>query len=686
MCFKRQFAILPLLSALFCSLHASAYDFMVVAPSGQMLYYTITSNVEPFTVEVSCENAEWPLYYVSPSGAVTIPDTVTPIDYETGLRSDTTYTVTSLGVNLFYNCANITSVSIPSTVTTIAEGVFAGCTSLSHIDIPASVTTIGSRAFLACSSLTSFVWPSNVSRIEDRTFENCTVLSSITIPSSLTYIGTWAFLNCTGLDSLDLPNSVVSVGDRAFGGCTNITTPIYNNTVFAYYPIDYDTSYSIPEGIKTIVGWVFFSNTTIRNVVLPQSLEEIGSRAFYGCENLRTISIPDSVTTIGASAFDGCGGVTHITIGKSVITLGADTFWGCESVTAIEARPHTAPALGNQTVFDYVPISAIISIPCGSTASYMSRWSHFSFFEEPAMPLVTAVSSDLTKGSATVVRQPQCSDSLGVVSAYSNEGYSFYEWQDGNRENPRTVLVDHDTTLTAYFVENHTVLATSDNSEWGTAWGSGSYAHGDTATLLAVPQLGYVFVGWQDGSIDNPRNVVVLQDLSYTASFHSSDTVYVHDTTVVHDTIIVPPTLYTLNVYDAGHGIGVGNGTFLEGSFVEIAGLPDAGYRFARWSDGDISNPRIVQIESDMSFTAVFEPNDVSITEVEAGALSIGVNHDVVTVSDVLGMKVNIYDVTGKCLHSEISGASEKTYIMPSAGVYIFQVGTYGPKKVVVTK
>ncbi len=55
--------------------------------------------------------------------------------------------------------------------------------------------------------------------------------------------------------------------------------------------------------------------------------------------------------------------------------------------------------------------------------------------------------------------------------------------------------------------------------EGGTTQGSGNYAENAQVTISAIPSDTYKFMGWSDGSIDNPRTITLQSDSTITASF-----------------------------------------------------------------------------------------------------------------------------------------------------------------------
>ncbi|MCM8873410.1 MAG: InlB B-repeat-containing protein, partial [Paludibacteraceae bacterium] len=104
------------------------------------------------------------------------------------------------------------------------------------------------------------------------------------------------------------------------------------------------------------------------------------------------------------------------------------------------------------------------------------------------------------------------------LTATANEGYRFKGWSDGVMDASREITVTKDTSITANFVALYTIKALASASQ-GTVIGGGVYEDGETVTLVANPNPGYIFAQWVDGSDENPRNVTVDGDKTYTAYF-----------------------------------------------------------------------------------------------------------------------------------------------------------------------
>ena len=211
----------------------------------------------------------------------------------------------------FFDCLNLTSISIPNSVKVIGEWAFIDCSSLSNLVIPNSVTSIGAWAFDGCKSLRSFVIPDSVTSIGYGAFSYCSSLSSLVIPDSVTSIGDSAFEDCTSLSSLVIPDGVTSIGAWAFDRCSSLSSLV------------------IPDGVTSIRDYVFSGCSSLSNLVIPNSVTSIGDSAFSGCSSLSSLVIPDSVTCIGFGAFEGCSSLRDIVIPNSVNDIEDRAFEGC---------------------------------------------------------------------------------------------------------------------------------------------------------------------------------------------------------------------------------------------------------------------------------------------------------------------------------------------------------------------
>ncbi len=182
------------------------------------------------------------------------------------------------------------------------------------------------------------------------------------------------------------------------------------------------------------------------------------------------------------------------------------------------------------------------------------------------------------------------SNEIVTLTAIPNAGYEFVKWSDGFIDNPRKLTVTQDLSITAQFTATkHNVSALVNNSSWGSTSGGGNYKTDEVATLTATPAIGYRFVNWSDGNTDNPRQVTVKGDMTFIANFE--------------------PLVHLISVQSDNETMGsvTGTGNYKTRETITITALPNENYKFVRWSDGDVTNPRYIVVSQSLSLIATFE-------------------------------------------------------------------------------
>ena len=469
-----------------------AYSFSSTCESGQRLFYNITSNTEPYTVEVTKETDNYnPSYNTYPTGDLTIPSSVT--------HSGRTYSVTSIGDMAFSYCSGLTSVSIPNSITTIGYSAFWNCSGLPSVTIPSSVTSIGTSAFYGCNELTAVNYTGSIAQWCGIDFSNLDanplkfagnlyidneLVTDLVIPETITEIKPYTFCGATCLETIIIPNTVTDIGMGAVGvfwGCSGIvemTIPFVGNNASATSASASTLFGNIFDGGtysgSTMIRQHFSGGSNYKTYYIPSSLRSVtvtGGVLLYGafdyCTMLTSIKMPNSITNIGERCFYNCTGLTSITIPSSVTSIGDLAFSYCSGLTNIYANPTTPPTATTYAFSDinFTPIASLW-VPCGSIDAYLAAngWSQFGNVNERRAYMLNVSSENLQQGTAIITQQPDCSDGIAIITATPNDGYGFTGWNDGNTDNPRTIVVTTDTMFVATFTSLSNI-ETNINSE-----------------------------------------------------------------------------------------------------------------------------------------------------------------------------------------------------------------------------
>ena len=197
-----------------------------------------------------------------------------------------------------------------------------------------------------------------------------------------------------------------------------------------------------------------------------------------------------------------------------------------------------------------------------------------------------------------------------IIKATANveNHYHLASWSNGatvNTEDTIHVNVTKDSTVTANFaIDTYTIAATVSPANSGSVNGAGSYNHGATATLTAIPATGYHFVNWTKGGTP------VCTTATYTFTV-TNDSSFVANFAI--NTYTIAATVSPEN-----SGSVNGAGTYNHGETATLTAIPATGYHFVNWTKGGTpvctTATYTFTVTNDSSFVANFAINTYTLT------------------------------------------------------------------------
>ena len=377
----------------------------------------------------------------------------------------------------------------------------------------------------------------------------------------------------------------------------NWTFPVTESATYVGYfgsiPTYTIETAAVPETGGTVTGGgTFQENSSI-------TLEAIPNAGFYfdhwgdgNTENPRTITVTANATYTAYFTMDeySINVYANPTDGGAVSGTGTYHYGAEVEISATPAEGYNFAGWDDANTDN--PRTIIVT----GDANYTAIFSEVGVQYYTVMTNVSPMDAGAVEGGGTYEEGTTI-----VLTAIANPGFTFDHWDDDVTSNPRTITVDHDMSFMAVFnVNNYVITVVADPVTGGSVSGGGSYTYGETAVLTANPYSGYDFVGWSDGSSENPHNVTVTESATYTATFSAAG----------------GSTYYTVtgHVSPSGAGFVDGVGTYEEGSSVTLTAVANEGYTFHHWNDGVTQNPRIITVNNNMSFTAYFDVQQYTIT------------------------------------------------------------------------
>ena len=264
------------------------------------------------------------------------------------------YPVVGMNGNLFENCKDIVTVTLPEGLTSLRGAVFLNCKNITTVTVPTSLTDVDVAPFNGCDALTTIHWGNGIETIPPNIFEGCFGLKNVTLPATVKEIGKRAFFSCTGLNTVVLPDGIETIGEQAFASCTSLPAVRF------------------PEGLTAINRRAFEECTALTMANLPSSLTHLGDVAFSKCTALKEVFIPKGITNTLMAPFDYCDSLTDVTFEKGITKIYANLFDNCTGLVSIDI-PYTVTEIRENAFKSCVNLKTI------NLSEHLEKMGHDAF-------------------------------------------------------------------------------------------------------------------------------------------------------------------------------------------------------------------------------------------------------------------------------------------------------------------
>lgn len=201
---------------------------------------------------------------------------------------------------LFYNCKNLTNLTLGKGISSINSFAFAGCTGMKTLYIKSTkIDSTDPKIFTDAgkdSGGFTVELAANVTKVPDNLFYSTDGNPYVTsvfadAGSKLESIGSSAFFDCNRLESAYFANCTMLtyIHNAAFKGCTRLVSADFSNCIKLQ-----------KINSEAFANCMNLADFTISN---DEAITNIGDKAFYNTLAIRTMTIPESVREIGADAF-----------------------------------------------------------------------------------------------------------------------------------------------------------------------------------------------------------------------------------------------------------------------------------------------------------------------------------------------------------------------------------------------
>ncbi len=289
------------------------------------------------------------------------------------------------------------------------------------------VNVISMDAFNGHSNeLTSIDFSENtyITTTNQSSFRGCVNVTSIILSDYITEIARYSFQGCK-LTSIDLKN-VEAIGMANFGSC-NIT------------------SVHLPKSLSSLADQTYlFRHATTITIDEENTKFAVVGNVLYNKALTKIYSLPLGLTS----------GELHIEPTATAAIFGAMD--GCKATVYFNSRvqPEWGPDYRNSPGGDVIVGCRFYDFYTSGTfiGGDLGVGNDFSQITSLTAKLLDEVNVVATNGTVVFNDTTDCNQVKVTVTA--DDGYTFVDWFDGVKDNPRTFIVTGDTTVTANIKKN----------------------------------------------------------------------------------------------------------------------------------------------------------------------------------------------------------------------------------------
>ena len=459
-----------------------------------------------------------------------------------------TFSVDTIGKDAFYGCDELESITMPNSIVSIEEYAFYNCSAVKKFIIPGNVTFIGQRAFWDCKEMTSLAIYGNVATIGDYAFRNCSKIASITCEAATPPTCIYQCLNSvTKTIPLYVPSESVNAYKNAteWKDFTNIKQLIdkckdVNNIEKAGEPIVLDSVYVIfvadryayvQDQSGTTLVYLTYADENIKpgvrisnirgSVMNYRGLPEVkpNNQAEWiltpgGGETPIFVTVDDMPTAdmVNQLVYIPKGAIEGVFVAGSQANL--DLTMQNGKVIKLRSQFKQAETFTAAKVYDI--LVAVGKFNDEIQLYYIQIADTYNLY---TIRFLNEDGSELQALSVPEGLTPVYTGETPVKAETDHSAFAFVGW-----DKP-VAPAEENATYTAVFDEIYkefTITVAVNDAAAGAAYGEGTYDYGTKVNLYAIPNADYHFVKWSDGVTDNPREVTVTADVTYTAVFEAN--------------------------------------------------------------------------------------------------------------------------------------------------------------------